>query len=112
MILLDLSAAFDCVVHAILKYKLGNYGFRGQALSLLSFYLHERNFRVKTDSGKLSDLHTFSLGVPQGSVLGPLFFIFSLMISRTAYITVNQSIMQMIPPFTVQPTIFWTLSLP
>ena len=74
-ILLDLSAAFDCVDHTILKYKLGNYGFRGQALSLLSFYLHERKFRVKTDSGKLSDLHTFSLGVPQGSVLGPLFFI-------------------------------------
>ena len=63
-ILLDLSTAVDCVNHTIFKKKLGNYGFRYQALSLLSFYLYERKFRVKSDSGKLSNLHTFSIGVP------------------------------------------------
>ena len=58
----------------ILKDKLKHYGFCDQALSLLSFYLHERKFVVQTDDFITSDVFSLDCGVPQGSVLGPLCF--------------------------------------
>ena len=58
-VFLDLSTAFDCVDHTILTEKLKHYGFRDRSLSLLSFYLHERKFQVRTDDGKLSDTYCF-----------------------------------------------------
>ena len=43
-------------------------------VQVLSSYLSSRSFRVKCDNNLFS-LHTSSCDVPQGSVLGPLFFI-------------------------------------
>lgn len=71
---LDLSKAFDCVNHSILLYKLQNAGVRGIALSLVQSYLSNRKQFVCAN-GIESDLLNICIGVPQGSVLGPLLFL-------------------------------------
>jgi len=77
--LLNLSAAFDTIDHKILITRLSSrFSIHASVLcwfkSCLSSYLSSRSFRVKCDNN-LSSLHTFSWYVPQGSVLGPPFFI-------------------------------------
>ena len=49
------------------------YGFSRPALKLIHSYFHETQHRVKIN-GSFSTLKQTSLGVPQGSVVGPLFF--------------------------------------
>lgn len=71
---LDLAKAFDTVNHKILLDKLYNYGIRGNAFKLISSYLQNRRQRVKVN-GVLSDFCEVNTGVPQGTILGPLFFI-------------------------------------
>ena len=73
-IFLDLAKAFDSVDHKILLGKLGKYGIRGGALKLLKSYLSERQHYVKIDS-TISSSRMLEIGVPQGSVLGPLLFL-------------------------------------
>ena len=71
---LDLKKAFDTVHHDILLKKLNHYGIRGDALTLLENYLLNRNQAVKFNN-QLSPLKSYHFGVPQGSILGPLFFL-------------------------------------
>ena len=72
--LLDLSAAFDTIDHAILLNRLQNwFGISGLALSWLSSYLSNRSQQIKLD-GILSPRSKLPFGVPQGSVLGPVLF--------------------------------------
>ena len=73
-IFLDLAKAFDSVNHNILLNKLRKYGIRGPALSLLQSYLSNRRQYVKLCSRK-SNLLTIDIGIPQGSILGPLLFL-------------------------------------
>ncbi len=73
-ILLDLSKAFDSVNHDILLFKLYRYGIRGQAWLLLRSYLSNRKQFVYNDNVS-SNLKDVEVGVPQGSVLGPLLFL-------------------------------------
>ena len=47
---------------------------KGELLNLLRNYLHERNQRVILN-GQISSSELIKSGVPQGSVLGPLFFL-------------------------------------
>ena len=73
-ILVDLKAAFDTVNHTILLKKLERYGVRGHCLLWFKSYLNDRKFRVRT--GKVfSDEQTVNIGIPQGSILGPILFI-------------------------------------
>ena len=71
-IFLDLQKAFDTVQHDILLTKLQNYGIRGVMLNWLENYLHNRKqFTVVNNVS--SNIGSIMCGVPQGSVLGPLF---------------------------------------
>ena len=72
----DISKAFDRVWIKGLIFKLEKYGFQGQILSWLSDYLHNRTQQVKIEQS-VSTVGKLWAGVPQGSVLGPL-FIFDL----------------------------------
>ena len=70
---MDLSKAFDCLNHDLMIAKLNVYGFSRSALQFTSSYLSQRKQRVKIN-GSVSEWKTTSIGVPQGSVLGPLLF--------------------------------------
>ena len=72
-VMMDLSKAFDCLPHDLLIAKLHAYGFSDNALQLLYSYLHNRTQRVKINSTH-SEWKNITMGVPQGSVLGPLLF--------------------------------------
>ena len=73
-IFLDLKKAFDTVNHDILLSKLEHYGFRGHINKFIGSYLNNRK-QFTVVNGANSDIMHISTGVPQGSVLGPLFFL-------------------------------------
>lgn len=70
----DISKAFDRVWHKGLLKKLKSIGIRGSLLSWMESYLSNRKQRVVIN-GCSSDWRKICAGVPQGSILGPLFFI-------------------------------------
>ena len=74
VVLLDLRKAFDLVNHTILLNKLFIYGCSQQSMRWFSSYLSERKQFVLF-KGRQSELSEITTGVPQGSILGPLFFI-------------------------------------
>ncbi|CAH2211312.1 jg23354 [Pararge aegeria aegeria] len=70
----DLSKAFDCVDHKTLLLKLSHYGIQNVALNLVASYLSNRTQRVCINDAKSQGSNT-SMGVPQGSILGPFLFL-------------------------------------
>ena len=73
LIFLDLTKAFDTVNHEILLRKLEHYGIGGQANDLLRAFLKRRQC-VSINHNDYPLLYN-NIGVPQGSILGPLLFL-------------------------------------
>ena len=73
-ILLDFSKAFDKVDHEGLLLKLDHLGIRNSLLSWIRSFLIGRTQKVLVE-GKASNPKPVISGVPQGTVLGPLFFL-------------------------------------
>jgi hypothetical protein len=74
LLFVDFKKAFDLVDQELLLYKLGNYGLNLTAINLLRSYFKERSVAVKIGN-TVSKTKELTLGVPQGSVLGPLLFL-------------------------------------
>ena len=72
--LLDLSAAFDLVDPDLLITKLRIYGLESDFLLWITSYLTDRHQAVWLNH-VLSDFLHCEVGVPQGSILGPLLFL-------------------------------------
>ena len=70
---MDLSKAFDTLNHELLIAKLNAYGFSHDSLRLLYSYLSNRWQRTKINN-TYSSWSEILLGVPQGSIFGPLLF--------------------------------------
>ena len=75
LLLLDLSAAFDTINHKLLLKKLKDlYCITGNVFKWLESYLSDRSFKVVINKSS-SPSCWLEIGVPQGSILGPLLFI-------------------------------------
>ena len=70
----DVSKAFDMVWHKGLTCKLKQVGIEGELLQWINDYLSDRKQKVVIRSCS-SSLKRVNAGVPQGSVLGLLFFL-------------------------------------
>ena len=75
LVLLDLSAAFDTVNHVLLLSRLEKrFGITGTVLTWLRSYLSSRAQLVSINQSH-STKRDLLVGVPQGSVLGPLLYL-------------------------------------
>ena len=72
-VLSDLPRALDCLPHDLLLAKLNTYGFSLLALKLVQSYLSNRKQRTKINS-KFSSWEEILFGLPQRSILRPLWF--------------------------------------
>ena len=71
---IDLRKAFDTVRHPCLLSKLPCYGICENELNWISDYLFNRTQCIAYNNN-CSNLESVTLGVPQGSILGPLLLI-------------------------------------
>ena len=70
----DLRKAFDTCNHTILFKKMEKMGIRGLTLDWFKNYLTDRKQFVNIN-GASSNLLNSTIGVPQGSILGPILFL-------------------------------------
>ena len=70
---MDLSKPFDKLNHNLLLTKLNAYGFSFNTIKFVQSYLSERFQRVNINNN-FSEWCKILLGVPQGSIPGPILF--------------------------------------
>ena len=75
LVFLDLKKAFDTVNHDVLLSKLNNYGIKDIPHKWFTSYLDKRTQKCSIN-GSLSQSCLLSCGVPQGTILGPLFLLY------------------------------------
>ena len=73
-VFIDFRKAFDCVQHPVLLEKLSAMNLDDRVIDWRQNYLTNRQQRVYAN-GYYSNYLDITQGVPQGSVLGPLFYI-------------------------------------
>ena len=71
---LDIRKCFDTIDHGILLNKLMTYGIHGNEYSWFKSYLQQRS-QVVSHNNKLSGVKHMNIGVPQGTILGPILFL-------------------------------------
>ena len=71
---LDISKVFDSVWHADFLHRLKSYGLSGQIFGHISSFLSNIRLQLVVD-GKSSEEYPLNAIVPQGSILGPTFFL-------------------------------------
>ena len=84
VVLLDFSAAFDCVQHQRLLLKLERVGTRDKAIDLIRSYLTNRTQQLEC-AEKVSNHTQVGCGVPQGDFLSAIFF-------SVNYLSVNEEL--------------------
>ena len=67
--------AFDTIDHHMLLRKLSIYGIDGNSLKWFESYLSNHSQKCKVN-GHLSQAKQITFGVRQGTILGPLLFLF------------------------------------
>lgn len=73
-VFIDLQKAFDSVNHLILLTKLKEIGFSEEPMNWIRSYLFNRT-QIVNINGIQSEEQKIKLGVPQGSILGPILFL-------------------------------------
>lgn len=73
-VFLDLAKAFDTVPHDLLLETLESYGIRGPVIEIFASYLSERKQFLKINN-EISEPSYIKIGIPQGTVIGPILFI-------------------------------------
>ena len=101
LLLMGFRKVFDTVSHKILLQKLYHYGIRGPAYSFIESYLANRKQFVSINNN--NSLHKpINIGVPQGSILRPLFYI--------VYVNDNYTALSCKPRLFADDTCFFSCS--
>ena len=74
---IDFCKAFDMVNHNLLLQKLKIYNVHEDAIAWFTSYLSDRKQCIKINKS-MSDQQPVNIGIPQGSILGPLTFLLSV----------------------------------
>jgi hypothetical protein len=74
MCFLDIRKCFDTINHDILLTKMSKYGILDSELKWFKSYLQQRS-QVVVHNGATSDKRFVNIGVPQGTILGPILFL-------------------------------------